>query len=179
MSLCRRHFSISPNCSKRKMEASPRPASLPKKPWTIRKTLDPGAAQIWKIYKDLARIADQERKPERAAEYRRLERDAKRAFAGTAHEMRRHLRVILGTYLATQDPEKAGEFDSELSAMEEHGWTNLVGAIRRILAGERTRDALCDKLDLEDFMIVETILEALENPAILQEMLPAGEGASA
>ena len=81
---------------------------------TIRKTLDPGAAQIWKIYSILAGIADQERKPERAAEYRRLERDAKRAFAGTAHEMRRHLPVILGTYLATQNPEKAAEFDSEL-----------------------------------------------------------------
>ena len=145
----------------------------------IKKTLDPGASEIWKTYSILAEIADQEGKPEQAAEYRRLARDAKRAFAGTAHEMRRHLPVILGTCLAIQNPEKAAEFDSVLSAMEEHGWTNLVGAIRRILAGERNRDALCDKLDLEDAMIVETILEALENPAILQDMLPADEGASA
>ena len=79
----------------------------------------------------------------------------------------------------SRTPEKAAEFNSALSAMEEHGWANLVGAIRRILAGERNRDALCDKLDLEDSMIVETILEALENPAILQEMLPADMEASA
>ena len=87
--------------------------------------------------------------------------------------MRRHLPVILGTCLTIQNPEEAAEFDSILSAMEEEGWTNLVGAIRRILAGKRNRDALCDKLDIEDTMIVETILEALENPAILQDMLPA------
>jgi tetratricopeptide (TPR) repeat protein len=145
----------------------------------IAKTLDPGAAEMWMIHSILAAITDQEGKPEQAAEYRRLARDAKRAFAGTAHEMQRHLPVILGTYQAIQNPEKAAEFDSVLSAGEEHGWTNLVAAIRRILAGERNRDALCDKLDMEDSMIVATILDALENPAILQNMLSADMEASA
>jgi tetratricopeptide (TPR) repeat protein len=140
----------------------------------ITKTLDPGASEIWKTYNILADIADQEGKPGEAAEYRRLARDAKRAFAGTAHEMRRHLPLILGTCHAIQSHDKAAELDSLLSAMEGRGWTNLVGAIRRILAGERNRDALSDKLDSEDTMIVETILEALENPAILQTMFPAG-----
>lgn len=91
--------------------------------------------------------------------------------------MRSHLPIILGTFVAIKNPEKAAEFNSVLSAGEERGWTNLVAAIRRILAGERNRDALCDKLYLDDAMIVETILEALENPAILQAMLP-GSGAS-
>jgi tetratricopeptide (TPR) repeat protein len=133
----------------------------------IRKTLDPGAAQIWRTYTILAGIADQEGKPEQAAQYRRLERDAKRAFAGTAHEMRRHLPLILATCQAVQDPEKATEFDSVLSEGEQRGFTNLVGAIRRMLAGERNPDALCDNLDLDNSMIVETILDALDNPAIL------------
>jgi tetratricopeptide (TPR) repeat protein len=141
-------------------------------------TLDPGASEIWKIFNILAWIADQEGKPEQAAEYRRLARDAKRAFAGTAHEMRRHLPLIIATCQAIQKPEEAVEFHSLLSAREESG-SKLAGAIRRIFAGERNRDALCDKLDLEEAMIVENILEALENPAILQEMLPAGEEASA
>jgi tetratricopeptide (TPR) repeat protein len=145
----------------------------------MKMTLDPGASEIWKTYNILAEIADQEGKPEQAAEYRRLAREAKRAFAGTAHEMRRLLPFILAACRAIRNPEKAVEFDSFLSAMEEGGWTNLVGAMRSILAGERDGDALCDRLDAEDAIIVETILEALENPAILQQMLPAGEEAPA
>jgi tetratricopeptide (TPR) repeat protein len=136
----------------------------------LKKTLDPGAQEIWTTYTILADIADQEGKREQAAEYRRLARDAKRAFPGTAHEMRRHLPLILETCQAIQSPEKAAEFDGVLLAMEEHGWSDFVGAIRRILSGERNREALCDNLDLEDSMIVETILEALENPAVLQQM---------
>jgi tetratricopeptide (TPR) repeat protein len=144
----------------------------------IKKTLDPGASEIWTTYDILAGIADQEGKPDHAAEYCRLARDAKRAFAGTAYEMRRHLPLILGTRQAVQNPGKAAEFDSALSAMEARGRTNLVGAIRRILAGERNRDALCDNLNLNETMFVETILEALENPAILQNMLAADMAAS-
>jgi tetratricopeptide (TPR) repeat protein len=144
----------------------------------LTKTLDPGASEIWKTYTILADIADQEGKPEQAAEYRRLARDAKRAFAGTAHEMRQHLPLILATCQAIQNPKEAAQFINALSGGEEGGWADLVGAIRRILAGERNRDALCDKLNFRDAMIVETILEALENPAILQAMLPADMAAS-
>jgi hypothetical protein len=34
--------------------------------------------------------------------------------------------------------------------MDEHGWTNLVGSVRRILNGERSADELCEGLDAED-----------------------------
>ena len=53
----------------------------------IDKTLDPGAAEIWKTYNLLAQIADKESQPDKATEYRHLAREAKRNFAGTAHEM--------------------------------------------------------------------------------------------
>jgi tetratricopeptide (TPR) repeat protein len=139
----------------------------------IKKTLDPGALEIWTTYSILADIVDREGKPEQAAEYRRLERDTKRAFAGTAHEMRRFLPLILATYQAIQNPEEAAEFHNVLSPLEEGGLTNLVVAIRRILAGERNQDALCDKLNATETMLVEAILDALKNPAILQAMLPA------
>ncbi len=95
----------------------------------INKTLDPGAAQIWRTYNVLAEIADKQSEPDKAAEYRRLAREAKRNFAGTAHEMKQHLPVILGTWQAVQEPDKADEFSTALSQMEEHGWTNLVAAI--------------------------------------------------
>lgn len=56
--------------------------------------------------------------------------------------------------------------------MEQHGWTKLVAALRRILAGERDADALCEALDLEDSMIIETILAGLSDPSSLSDLLP-------
>ena len=40
----------------------------------IKKTMDPGAAQMWKTHNVLAEIADQQSQRDRAAEYRRLAR---------------------------------------------------------------------------------------------------------
>lgn len=61
--------------------------------------------------------------------------------------------------------------------MEEHGWINLVAAIRRILAGERNEQALCAPLSLKDSMIIETILRAIADPTTLSALLPAeGDG---
>jgi len=140
----------------------------------IIKTLDPGAAEIWKTYTILAEIADQQSQPDRAAEYRRLARQAKRNFAGTAHEMKRHLPVILGTWQAVRQPDKADEFYAFLSQMENHGLANLVGAIRKILSGERNEESLCKDLNLEASMIIATILQALEDPSILQTLRPEG-----
>ena len=91
--------------------------------------------------------------------------------------MKRHLPVILGTCQAVQEPEKADEFSTALSQMEGSGWTNLVAAIRKILSGERNEESLCMDLDFEDSMIVETILQALEDPSILEALLPK-DGAS-
>ena len=45
-------------------------------------------------------------------------------------------------------------------------------AIRAILAGERSQDTFCADLDLEDTMIVEIILQAIEDPSTLQDLLP-------
>ena len=139
----------------------------------LKKTLDPGAAEIWKVYGILAEIADQQSQPDRAVEYRRLAREAKRNFAGTAHEMKRHLPVILGTLQAIHDPHKVDDLRTNLSQMEERGWTNLVAAIRRILAGERNEQTLHAPLDLEDSMIIETILRAMADPDTLSALLPS------
>jgi len=105
----------------------------------------------------------------------RLARTAKRNFAGTRHELRQHVPVIVGTIMAVQDPERRAEFEQALSRKEQHGWTNLVAAIRRILAGERNADILCDSLDAEPSMIVETILQGLADPNTLADLLPQEE----
>ncbi|HJX53677.1 MAG TPA: tetratricopeptide repeat protein [Polyangia bacterium] len=150
----------------------------------IGQTLDPGAAEIWKTYTILADIADQEAQAAPDArqtadlqaqgrEYRRLAREAKRNFAGTRHELRQRLPVILRTITSVHDPKQRLQFEQMLPGMEQHGWTNLVAAIRRILAGERDPDALCAALDLEDSMIVETVLQGLADPSILSDLFPS------
>lgn len=138
----------------------------------IAKTLDPGAAEIWKRYLILAEIADQEGQSHQAREYRRLAREAKRNFAGTRHELRQQAPIILATVLATQDLEQRQALDQLLPTLEQNGWINLVAALRRLLSGERDADALCEGLDLQDSMIVEAILAGIADPASLDDLRP-------
>ena len=106
-----------------------------------------------------------------AADYRRLARESKRRFAGTVHVLKRHLPLIVATLRALADPDLVEPLEATLAERERHGWTDLVAAIRRILAGERDADALCDPLDLEDSMIVETILQTIEEPSTSDSLL--------
>ena len=84
-------------------------------------------------------------------------------------------RLIVGTVLATQQPEVRTQLEELLSDREQGGWTDLVAAIRSILAGERNADVLCESLDFEDSMIVEAILQGLDDPSSLQDLLPDEE----
>ncbi len=149
----------------------------------IMKMIECGAAGIWKMYNILAAIADREseaatdshRRAEllaEAREHRRLAREAKRNFAGTRHELRRRLPLIVSVIMAVQDTEERQKLERALPGMEQRGWTKLVAAIRRVLAGERDADALCENLDLEDSMIVETILQGLADPSTLADLFP-------
>jgi tetratricopeptide (TPR) repeat protein len=145
---------------------------------SIQRGLYPGASEIWTTYKIIADIADQEGQHTDAHEYRRLAREAKRNFAGTRHELRRHASVIFSTVAAIHELGQRDALEQGLPSLEQKGWTNLVAAIRRILSGERDVDALCEDLDLGDSMIVEAILAGLEDPSTLQDLLPAGEPSS-
>jgi tetratricopeptide (TPR) repeat protein len=144
----------------------------------LKETLDHGAAEIWSTYNILAKIADQQLQPDLAAQYRQLARTAKRNFAGTSQEMKRHLPIIFLTVQAVLDPGKADEFRIALSQMEKGGWTNLVAAVRQILAGERNEQVLVAPLDLEDSMIIETILRAIADPTTLSALMPTEDDGS-
>ena len=66
-----------------------------------------------------------------------------------------------------------------MSQIEQKGWTNRVTAVRQILAGERNEQVLVAPLDLEDSMIIETILRSIADPTTLSALLPAeGDGSS-
>jgi hypothetical protein len=62
--------------------------------------------------------------------------------------------------------------------MEQRGWTNLVAAVRQILAGERNEQVLFAPLDLEDSMIIDTILRAIADPTTLSALMPTEDDGS-
>jgi tetratricopeptide (TPR) repeat protein len=158
----------------------------------IDKTLDPGAAEIWKTYNILAQIADQEAlgvppsggsggapakagTTNQAREYRRLARDAKRNFAGTRHELRRFAPLILATVAACAGQSEGRQAVTQhQQAMSQGGpeWQALSRVLDRLLAGERDETALCEGLHYDPALLIETILQGLADPATLADLLP-------
>jgi len=147
----------------------------------IKKTLDPGAADIWKTYNILADIADGQSQPDRAAQYRRLAREAKRNFAGTAHEMKRFAELIAAVVAVCGGQDDLRDLVAAyVDAMRKGGGESLAcaDAIENILAGERNEQRLCENAGLTASMIIETILRAIADPTTLSALLPpedAGE----
>jgi len=150
----------------------------------VKKTLDPGAAEIWNTYNILGNIANKEaaassddrRRTElqaEAREYRRLARDAKRAFPGTQQELKRHAPLILGVVVAVHQPEQRPRLKEILRDYDDPSWKEMIGAIHRILNGERDEDALCEGLDSKDSIIIATILAGLADPSTLAPLLPS------
>ena len=45
-------------------------------------------------------------------------------------------------------------------------------SVERIIAGERDAEVLCTNLASNSSMIIETILQALENPSVLESLIP-------
>jgi Trp operon repressor len=127
----------------------------------INRTLDPAAAEIWKTYNILARIATAQGKTPSAQAYRQQARSAKAAFAGTQYELQQHEPLITVVVTAMADQSAAEQLETLLTNRNENGWGQLVAVIRRILAGERSIKALWDDLDADDSMIIQAIIDRL------------------
>jgi len=129
----------------------------------IRKTLDLGVSEIWQTYAILAEIADKQQQSEQARAHRRAARQAKAAFSGTRHELQQWEALIAAMVAAAQKPNLREQLEPMLDEMAQHGWTNLIAAIRRVLNGERDAETICEslRLDLEDSMILLAALERL------------------
>lgn len=141
----------------------------------LKQTLDPDVSEIWKIHTILADIATRQQRPDDARRHRKAARDAMRAFAGTQHQLLRRLPLILACLTAASDANAAAQLDAQLAQTPATGRTSLASALRQILAGERDAVALCDHLDPEDSMVIETLLAALADPASLQPLLTLAE----
>lgn len=139
------------------------------------KTLDPAAAEIWKIYYTLAAIAEQQGDAAAAAGYRRQERAAYAGFAGSRHALRKHGPLIAAVVRTVERPEHRAELEQVLEAWSEKGWGNLIGAIRRVLDGERDEEALSEPLNREEALIVRTILEGIRDPGSIRDLVEPEE----
>ena len=152
----------------------------------VDKTLDPGAAEIWKTYNLLAQIEDKEaqavadsrQKAEllaQAREHRRLAREAQRNFAGTRQQIRKFAPVIRATVAAcagqAEGLQAVKQFQPILAQTGADGLA-LSRALDRILAGERDETALCEGLLSNAAMIIETILHGLADPSTLTDLRP-------
>ena len=83
-----------------------------------------------------------------------------------------HAPLPLTLALSPRREERRGERGRAHPLLLERGRTNLAGAVRRILDGERDEDALCTSLDFEDWLIVATILRAIADPAAPADLAP-------
>jgi tetratricopeptide (TPR) repeat protein len=145
--------------------------------------LDPAAVEIWRHLNDFALIAEQQAAETRdgsrrdqfraeARQYRRLGIEARINFAGTRHQMQRHLPLIGVVVVAAQDKSRQDELLLALTSPEAGGQDKLVAAVRQILAGERNEDDLGQGLDSEDSIILHFILRGIADPPTLNELIP-------
>jgi hypothetical protein len=79
-----------------------------------------------------------------------------------------HAGLIVGVVQAIQNRDLLPQIEEALRVTAQNGWTDLVAAIRRVIAGARDRSVF-DGLDEEDTVIVEAILRGLQNPASLPD----------
>ncbi len=87
----------------------------------------------------------------------------------TEQILQAHAGLIHRVVMAAQNPELVPDLEQILNQAVENGWTELVDAIRRILAGERDLGAFAH-LDEEDGTIVESILRGIQNPDTLPDL---------
>ena len=86
----------------------------------------------------------------------------------------RHAHLILAVLAAAAAPLMREQLTAPLKGLTEHGWGGLVGAIERILAGERDPATLGTGLDAEDTLIVQAILTGLADPQAIAALLSPG-----
>ena len=85
--------------------------------------------------------------------------------------MERSAPRIAGVVRAVEGAEAREQLLPTLEDMAQRGGTHLIAAIRQILDGERDAATLWESLDMEDSMIIQTILQGIADPATLQPLL--------
>jgi hypothetical protein len=167
----------------------PEARALAEQALTLERNLDPNVTEIWKTQMVLVRIIeeqaanaageDRETLLTEVRALRREIREASRNAGRTRHEIGRMAPIIVATVAATRNQIDHKVFELHLQRMQESGWTQLVAAIRVLLAGERDVEVLCANLDPQDSAIVETILGGLSDPGTIAHLLPSASAQEA
>jgi tetratricopeptide (TPR) repeat protein len=142
----------------------------------IEKTADAAAAEIWRTDDLLAEIAGKEGNFEAARGYSREARTSYAAAPVGQETLRRHGALVKGVVTTVADPAKRPALEQAMAGMFERGWTRLVEALCHVLDGERDEDALCEPLDREDSMIVQSVLRGIADAESLND-IPSSERA--
>jgi hypothetical protein len=80
-----------------------------------------------------------------------------------------HAVLIVMVVRVCQNPQLMPELEPMLQHALSNNWTDLVGRIRKILAGDRSPGLLAG-LDDEDTVIIDAVLRGLQNPETLPRL---------
>ncbi len=139
----------------------------------VKQDLEPLVAALWVTFDILARIADAESEPELAADWRHKARVAKHAHPDSFDEVKRFAREINAVVSSLQnDAEATNTADQWQRQLKRTGGDAAVmaGAIQALREGERDPDLLLRGLGPASSMILETLLEAVEDPESLKAL---------
>ena len=90
-----------------------------------------------------------------------------------------HAALIVLVAQAATNVELRPQLNVVLEATEKNGWTNLVKAIKAIIAGERSTMKLLAKLDEEDGTIIEAVLRGIQDARTLPNPEQKSDASSA
>lgn len=92
---------------------------------------------------------------------------------GTPPDRQEQMRLVHADFIrqvveTCQNAGRKEEFELLMYTAAENGWTDIVGAVRKISAGARGRDLFAG-LDEEDQVIARAILNGLQDPSTLPD----------
>ena len=145
----------------------------------IKKTLDPGASQVWTSHQILAEIASAEGDAASARDFRRQARRAKWNWAGTRYELRRFAPLIALPLAALAEDDPGGPLHHKLAEQQRQmraaggEWAQLADALACLLADPQiSEDDLCGELHWSRATILMAIQAGLRDPASIADLLP-------
>ena len=142
----------------------------------VKKTVDPGSAEIWLTYSVLAKILESQAAAatdagqrndlrSRARDMRLQGRRAYAAFPGSARFLDERRGLVEALAGIVKDTERWRELEAALEQMHGDESLQTLAAFRSLAAGERDLDNLTDHLNPSSSLLMQAVLERLQSDA--------------